>query len=126
MDNNSISQANLSNDSPQMVQDVVTGLTNDQCQQIIALLSGKLSSVNTVSTSHSIQTGNHYIMILNSGYFQSNVWILDSGATRHVCNNKELFTNIKDITNTRIRLPNHSLIPANQMGDIKINEHFFA
>lgn len=34
--------------------EVVTGLTNDQCQQLIALLSGQLASVNAVTTSHSI------------------------------------------------------------------------
>lgn len=31
--------------------DAITGLTNEQCQQIIAMLSGKLASVNAVTTS---------------------------------------------------------------------------
>lgn len=50
---------------------------------------------------------------------------MDSGATRHVCNNIELFTNIKEISNTRIRLPNQSLIQVHQIGDIKVNEKLF-
>lgn len=108
--------------SSNSANDVITGLTHDQCQQIIAMLSGQLAfaSVNVV-ISHTVHSGNHYIFTLNSGCFQSNVWILDSGATRHVCNNLELFANIKEISNTRIRLPNQSLIQVNKMGDIKVN-----
>lgn len=107
------------------VNEVVTGLTNDQCQQLIALLSGQLDSVNAITTSHSIQTGNLYVLSLSSGFFQSNVWVLDSGATKHVCNNLELFTDIKEISNTRIQLPNQSFIQVHQIGDIKVDEKLF-
>ena len=124
---NKINAASVEKDDVQEsnnhVQDAMTGLTNDQCQQIIAMLSGKLASVNAVSGPEILPAGNHFILTINSGIFKSNVWIIDSGATCHVCNNEELFTNLKTVHNTRIRLPNQSLIPVTQIGDIKLNDH---
>ncbi|XP_042756664.1 uncharacterized protein LOC122197199 isoform X1 [Lactuca sativa] len=101
--------------------DVVTRLTNEQCQQIIAMLSGKLESVNVVSSKNT-PAGNHFILTLNEGLFKSNVWILDSGATSHVCNNKDMFHNMRYATNTRIRLPNQLLIQVEKVGSIKLND----
>lgn len=60
-----------------------------------------------------------YLLVL---LYKSNVWVLDSGAIRDVCNNFELFTNIKEIYNNRIRLPNQSLMQVCKRGDIKVNE----
>ena len=99
----------------------MTGLTNEQCQQIIAMLSRKLASVNVVSSKNT-PTGNHFILTLNEGLFKSNVWILDSGATSHVCNNKDMFHNMRYATNTRIRLPNQLLIQVEKVGSIKLND----
>lgn len=69
----------------------MTGLTNEQCQQIIAMLSRKLASVNVVSSKNT-PTGNHFILTLNEGIFKSKVWILDFGVTSHVCNTKTCCT----------------------------------
>lgn len=101
----------------------VTNLTNAQCQQLIALLSGKLAFTNTISSSHETSTGNYYILNLTTGYYKSNVWILDSGATRHICNDKVLFVGMKKITDTRVSLLNQSKIYIHYIGDFKTNSH---
>ncbi|KAL4576350.1 hypothetical protein LXL04_012442 [Taraxacum kok-saghyz] len=51
-------------DGPKPLHDVVTG---------------QLASINVVTTSRTV-FGNHYILTFNFGNFESNVWILDSGA----------------------------------------------
>lgn len=101
----------------------VTNLTNAQCQQLIALLSGKLASKYAISSSHETSTGNYYILNLTTGYYKSNVWILDSGATRHIYNDKGLFMGMKKIIDTRVLLTNQSKIYVYYIGDIKINSY---
>ncbi|KAL4575087.1 hypothetical protein LXL04_021928 [Taraxacum kok-saghyz] len=109
----------MANESETTNYDAVTGLSNEQCQQLIAMLSGKLASVN--ATTHSANVASHS-NITPAGLYKSNFWILDSGATSHVCNNRDMFFNIRKVLNTRIRLPNQSVIPVDEIGDIQLNK----
>lgn len=63
-----------------------------QFEGLIVLLSGKIASANMITTTASENlTGNEVnikflVLNLNYGKYLSNVWILDSGATQHICN----------------------------------------
>ena len=56
-----------------------------------------------------------------SSHINTNMWILDTGATRHICSYKSLFLRVKSLQNSSITLPNHSSIPVHFFGDVKIN-----
>lgn len=122
VDQNSVNQETFSS-NPNSNTDVLTGLTQQQCEGLIALLSGKIASANMVTHSTSSfenLAGKYRILSFNSGEYVSNVWILDSGATRHICNNKSVFTNMRGIIGTRVKLPNHNLISVTYQGDIRL------
>lgn len=54
------------------------------------MLSGKLASTNVVANTNEMHTGTYYVLNLNYEHYESDVWVLDSGATRNICNNKQL------------------------------------
>lgn len=86
------------------------------------MFSGKLASSNAVSTQE-LKAGNHYILNTASGNYKSIVWIIDSGATRHICNDEKLFINTKKVFNTRVKLPNQMLIQVHLVGNLQLNNH---
>ena len=47
-------------------------------------------------------------------------WIIDSGATDHICSSKFLFHSLKPISPISIRLPNHNFVTAKFLGTIKL------
>lgn len=113
------------------VRDALTGLTQQQCENLIAMLSGQLASANMVTTSANHASisenlaGKYIILSLISGNYMSNVWILDLGATQHICNDKGIFKNLQTICGTRVRLLNHSLIPVHYKGDIQLTNQLY-
>lgn len=46
-------------------------------------------------------------------------WVVDSGASRHICYNASLFKSIKPIAGSTVTLPDHSSIQVNFCGDIR-------
>ena len=52
-----------------------------------------------------------------------NSWIIDFGATRHICATKSLFLSLKPLHNSTVTLPNHTVIPVFSYGDIMLNEN---
>ena len=84
-----------------------------------------MHQLNAVSNADFTAPGNHFILTLNSGNFKSNIWIIDSGATNLVCNNKDMFTNMKKVNNTRIRLQNKSVLKVDKVGDIQLNDDWY-
>ena len=96
----------------------VSSLTNDQCQQLIQLLSTQLASASSIvtdppSTGRSISnfTG-------NVTSFRSNSGIIDSGATHHVCNDLSLFTSSVAVQSIKVTLPNGISVPIERIGSI--------
>lgn len=89
------------------------------------MLSGKLASTNVVTTIDEMHIGTHYFLNLNFGHYKLNFWVLDSGATWRICNNKQLFFDLKHITNTRVLLPNQSRMSVHLMGNIKLSDALF-
>lgn len=50
-------------------------------------------------------------------------WVLDSGATHHVSDDKELFVSLDMNITSSVNLPNGSTIKISGVGNIQINEH---
>ncbi|WVZ18008.1 hypothetical protein V8G54_005330 [Vigna mungo] len=85
--------------------------SKDQYQAILALLQhtkDHSSSVNHASV-HNLGTS-----------FSFAHWIIDSGATDHICPIKSLFHNLHPITPIHINLPNHTIVIASFSGTIHI------
>ena len=47
-------------------------------------------------------------------------WIVDSGATRHICSNANAFLSLKIIHNSTIHLLNNTCILVHMCGDVKL------
>ncbi|WVZ11769.1 hypothetical protein V8G54_016299 [Vigna mungo] len=85
--------------------------SKDQYQAILALLQhtkDHSSSVNHASV-HNSSTSSSFPH-----------WIIDSGATDHICPIKSLFHNLHPITLIHINLPNHTIVIASFSGTIHI------
>lgn len=48
-------------------------------------------------------------------------WIMDSGASKHICSNIQFFTHTKHTTKTFVILPNQNQITVHIYGDIRLN-----
>ena len=57
---------------------------------------------------------------LNPIFSSTHFWIVDSGATRHICSDANIFTTIRAIQNSAITLPKHTQIAVAFSGDIKL------
>lgn len=95
-------------------------LSADQCRQIMAMLSAEMMSSDpppshAVMNSASFIAGTRNTSCLLPSHTS---WILDSGASRHICPTRSLFS-----TSTA-PLPNHTTIAAYFCGYIKLNNDF--
>lgn len=52
-------------------------------------------------------------------------WVIDSGATDHICNNLKLFDSIHDMKPVTVRLPNGSSVVATMAGHIRLSDDLF-
>ena len=105
----------------------MSALTNEQCHQLIAMLSSHLaSSVASTSTSDvnlaSFAAGTCFNNSANSVFHQKHMWILDSGASRHICADSFMFMVLKPLKNSTVTLPNHTVISVHFYGDVKLND----
>ncbi|WVY97979.1 hypothetical protein V8G54_030130, partial [Vigna mungo] len=76
----------------------------------VGTVSANTSPGNIVSISH-----------VHSG----NTWLLDSGATDHVCNSLKSFTSYQQITPIPITLPNGKIIHAHYKGTVRLNTKIY-
>ncbi|KAL6337510.1 hypothetical protein AAG906_037103 [Vitis piasezkii] len=79
-------------------ESTVSSLTTMQCQQLIQLLTNQL------------------IKIQNKG------WIIDSGATHHVCNDISLFDSSIAVQNVRVTLPTGITVPIDRVGSVILSK----
>lgn len=56
--------------------------------------------------------------------YTHNIWIIDSGASQHVCHDLSLFHNTKSVKNHTVTLPNKLVLPVFMIGDVKIDYLF--
>jgi hypothetical protein len=51
-------------------------------------------------------------------------WIIDSGASDHICSNVALFDDYHDITPIQVKMPNGTIAHAKQAGSVKLSDKF--
>lgn len=76
-----------------------------------------------VNPNENTSTGKCYSLTNKNG-LHSQMWILDSGASQHVCHNIDLFMNKRKVLNHTVTLPNKVTLHVHMIGDIKINYLF--
>ncbi|WVY93887.1 hypothetical protein V8G54_032975 [Vigna mungo] len=100
--------SHTSSDSPADKTQVQCSFSQEQYDAILGLLKQSQPSTPKVT-------------IVNQGTPQSSgsfskpnfsSWIIDSGATDHICSSRFLFNSLQPITPISIRLPNHSFVTA--------------
>jgi hypothetical protein len=117
-------------------QAVTTGsstITQDQAMQLITLLQNSFPNPSSGATT-SNQVGSASFIghsPMNKGMCHSNLktcsldtWILDSGASHHICNSVQWFHSYNAITPVPIRLPNGDHVFACFSGSIHFSPSF--
>ncbi|KAJ1402717.1 Retrovirus-related Pol polyprotein from transposon TNT 1-94 [Sesbania bispinosa] len=97
-------------------------LTPAQCQQLIAFLTNQMSTDNNldVVASNVIGTCMHI-----DSHYNSHKWIIDSGATSHICCFKQLYDSYTPIHNFHVFLHNPTRFKVEGICSIKINDNIF-
>ena len=105
----------------------LSSLTNSQCQQLIALLNSQLQGNLRVSPElpqPGASVANFSGIIFSSLSFNSvissNTWILDTGATHHVCCSLNSFDSVIPTFNSFVTLPNGNSVPVKNTGSIRL------
>nr|CAN59936.1 hypothetical protein VITISV_001878 [Vitis vinifera] len=105
-------------------------LTHDQHNQLLALLSLHSSSGSSTSFGDSNplqQSISNFTGILSlspsSSTLNPSIWILDSGATHHVCTNSSMFHSIHSFSSNTVTLPTGTKIPITGIGTIHLSPH---
>ncbi|KAK6123801.1 hypothetical protein DH2020_042455 [Rehmannia glutinosa] len=113
-----------SSSSQPLPGDDLSILNPQQCQQLIAMLSNRMSTFSMDShtpaqdTTHS--TGTCFSVSLDSSISSSRFWIIDSGASRHICCHRHAFTSLRPFTASVI-LPNDMSIESCFSGDVQLS-----
>ncbi|KAL5540434.1 hypothetical protein UlMin_044950 [Ulmus minor] len=99
----------------------------NQYQQLMSMLSSHLvTSVKTTPDQRDVPavsytTGICFSVSLNHVFSSTQFWIVDSGATKHICSNAAAFICMRSIQNSTVTLPNHTRIPVSLSGDIRLS-----
>ncbi|XP_073270356.1 uncharacterized protein [Primulina huaijiensis] len=120
----SVSEAEInvsSNNNGQFFQ----SLNKDQYGQLMTMFANHLSSTMTrphdsSNTSHS--SGTCLSISVPHSLMSSSSWIMDSGASRHICSNPKDFISMRPIQNSVVTLPNHTHVSVASYGDVKISD----
>jgi hypothetical protein len=112
----------------------VLSFNHEEYHALMALLK---SSKSEASSSHQINSFSTHIASSSSNVQQGTVisascfsvvssldtWILDSGATHHVCSSLSLFTKYHNVNPIPVKLPNGSIVTTDIVGDINVTQH---
>lgn len=106
-----------------MTSDSFSSLAAKQCQSFFTMLQAHLSKAKLASGSSS--TTSHVAGIYSSFKPDANSWVIDSGASTHICYEKKFFTNLRFFIGMSMRLSNHTRIDVSFVGDVCINSHIY-
>jgi hypothetical protein len=100
------------------------GLTKDQYEKLVNLL--QTTSIASNSNAAQVNIAQHHhagiAYSLNNSTYGS--WIIDSGASDHICSSLTLFDSYHDITPVQVRMANGTISYAKVAGTIKLFENF--
>ena len=109
-------------------------ISPEQYKQLIQLLNNNTAQVNSVITNGAMDSagnytdsyGRHVSYIFNvydNNTQENKTWIIDSGATDHICANKSMFTSLESFDKPHlIGLPNGQSLHLSQNGTVPIHE----
>ncbi|XP_012836458.1 PREDICTED: uncharacterized protein LOC105957084 [Erythranthe guttata] len=111
---------------------VLANLSAAQCQQLIAYFSNQMaakkqvpaqqSQGDEVEAAHISCVSGICLAASLHASFQPHYWIIDSGASRHICNDKTLFSSLHKVNFARVILPDCSLVVVEYMGDVCLSD----
>ncbi|KAL4377039.1 hypothetical protein GQ457_02G041930 [Hibiscus cannabinus] len=122
------SHATHVNDASSAVDSSVShdSLSASQCQQLIAMLTTQLQAASSAylsSSSINLAMQGKILSYVNlfSSFDSKRYWIIDSGASRHVCAFKESFDSLCPIQGGSIMLPDNSIVKVEYSGTIRLS-----
>ncbi|KAJ9553297.1 hypothetical protein OSB04_017342 [Centaurea solstitialis] len=95
--NNVVVEDNGNGNGGENLNSVIKGLSSAQCQQLLSVLSGQIA------------------------FIYPNSWILDSGASKHICRDLKRFANSRSVSNFSVILPIKESVRVNLIGDVFIS-----
>lgn len=102
-------------------------LDKTQCHNLLSLLSSHLNKPPKADDHASINSTSYTtgtcLSVSNTRICSSTKWLVDSGASRHICFDASEFTSIRPIQRSTVILPNHTSIPVHFSGEVKLNNH---
>lgn len=101
----------------------ISSLTPEQCQGLLSMLQSHLAVVKTNTTllSSSFSGGSHIVGTCSSLIPASNSWIIDSGASTHICYSKELFPSLTPVSGHTVTLLIKIVFKWNSFGVVHIS-----
>lgn len=109
--------------------------SQEQCMHLISMLQEYKDRGILMSPAPAEATNNHHTVlsaqqVSNSGKWKgevlsniSNIWILDSGATDHICCSLSLFESYQPVFNVSVKLPNGQSINVDHIGTVNVLPH---
>ncbi|KAL5563154.1 hypothetical protein UlMin_032901 [Ulmus minor] len=119
-------QVAMNSSSEPHVGNFIQNLNSNQYQQLLNMLSTHLTtSENSTSHQEPSSTNTYFVgtcfsVSLSPVFSSTCFWIVDSGATRHICSNASLFSALRPVQNYTVTLPNRTQISVAFSGDIKL------
>ncbi|KAL5577040.1 hypothetical protein UlMin_018739 [Ulmus minor] len=108
------SQPSSSASSEPNVGNFIQNLNSNQYQQLMTILSTHLATNATPISHHdspsatTYSAGTCFSVFLSPIFSSTCFWIVDSGATRHICSNANLFIALRPVQNSSVTLPDHT------------------
>jgi len=86
------------------------------------MLSSHLSSTKVLAESDILEksSGIYFSISISPIFNCSRYWIIDSGATSHICFSKSSFDHLRPVHNVYVTLPNHNWILVSSIGFVKL------
>ncbi|KAL5750253.1 hypothetical protein ACOSP7_024856 [Xanthoceras sorbifolium] len=107
----------------------VQNLNPNQYQQFLSLFFQHLTSSSPTSNDQEVAhtsypTGICFSVSLNTAFSSAHLWIVDSGATRHICSQSAAFVSLQPIQHATVTLPNQTKIPVHFSGNVRLSHDF--
>lgn len=121
--------ANLADSQPEINKDELTSpekFKELKRQELGELLRGKmtLNNINMVQFDHFVGTSTFSYALNIIDMTNLNSWIIDTGASNHMCCNKHIMHNLKHIANIKhVTFPDGSVKKVNFVGDVMLSDN---
>ena len=107
----------------------IQSLNTNKYKQLMTMLSSHSASSILASNSPDNPTISYaastcLLVPVTSVSYSNHLWIVDSGASRYICSNANMFTFLKPVWNSTVSLPNNTKIHVHLYGDIQLAPHF--